>query len=630
MQQIASTNDSLILKKYLNYADKLNEFEDQKGIIYQAIAIRSEQLHFSYCTGNVCLSLSTLYLHRGEYRESLSASLIALTNFKEINDSINSGISYYKIAASNYYLNRRDSATIYAIKSIDLIGDHPCRELAATYNFLGKMVFISRSDINGCLYYHLKGYNISKQLKDTLGIIFGGACLADDYIVMKEFGKANTYNIDNIKLAIASGDVRSLGQAYNYACYMYSILNKPDSSIWAGKLALQYSIETDINLFSHATLNLEHTYNLINNQEARLRVIKACLNKLYKLKNLPTDINVFYEDYADVDYKLGNYKEAYEYYKKYSDHKDSLDLLLTNSLVEDLNVKYQTVQKEKTLSDQRLQLAKKDLLLQRNRSYVYLSLTGLVLTLLIAGLLYLRYIYNKKVHLRQLQAIKQEKEIQLLEALIQGEEKERTHIAKELHDGVAGMLVAAKLHLNALVDQNNTIAQSKDLERVVNLLDETYTEVRKTSHNLMPEVLLNHGLEGALRRYCDNISSSRKLLIQYDSWGDFERYKNSFELSIYRIVQELISNIIKHSKATKALVQISLHDNLLSIAIEDNGVGFSEENYSDGMGLHNLQSKVLALDGNLEIISNKGKGVRAYMEFDVSHNKTSLINPLNN
>ncbi|MFL5786958.1 MAG: sensor histidine kinase, partial [Flavisolibacter sp.] len=134
---------------------------------------------------------------------------------------------------------------------------------------------------------------------------------------------------------------------------------------------------------------------------------------------------------------------------------------------------------------------------------------------------------------------------------------------------------------------------------------------------------VRYGLDEALKIYCHNISNSNKLVIQYDSWGEFTRYKNSFELSVYRIVQELIANIIKHSKASKALVQMSLLDTILSIDIEDNGIGFSNNNDSKGMGLHTIQSKVKAIDGRIELVSGINKGACAYLEFDISHMKVN-------
>jgi len=140
----------------------------------------------------------------------------------------------------------------------------------------------------------------------------------------------------------------------------------------------------------------------------------------------------------------------------------------------------------------------------------------------------------------------------------------------------------------------------------------------------MPEVLLQHGLDEALRRYCNNVNNSRLLQIQYDSWGEIGRFADSFELSVYRIVQELLNNILKHSKATQALVQLSRQEDLLTISIEDNGVGFSGEGGNEGMGLRSLQSRIKAMNGKMELEASEQSGVCAYLEFDIAELKKEL------
>jgi signal transduction histidine kinase len=205
---------------------------------------------------------------------------------------------------------------------------------------------------------------------------------------------------------------------------------------------------------------------------------------------------------------------------------------------------------------------------------------------------------------------------------MQGEEKERSRIAKDLHDGVAGMLAAVKMHLSTEEEELKTL---KGYTKALQLLNEATGEVRKTSHNLMPEVLLQHGLDKALRRYCNNISSEA-LQVHYYFIGEEQRYVESFELSVYRIVQELLNNIFKHSKATEASVQLSVQNTLLSISIEDNGIGFPKQpSQTGGMGLDSLKHRIHALNGNLELSAETGSGVNAYLEFDTAGLRRTAI-----
>jgi signal transduction histidine kinase len=208
------------------------------------------------------------------------------------------------------------------------------------------------------------------------------------------------------------------------------------------------------------------------------------------------------------------------------------------------------------------------------------------------------------------------KEMQLIEALVEGEEKERSRIARDLHDGVASIIAGAKMQLTALAEQVEEVQERKEFKQSISLLDNAAAQVRNTSHNLMPEVLLEKGLDGALLRYCQSISSN-KLQFTYASVGEAKRFTPNFELSLYRIIQELIGNIMKHSGASTALVQRSFRDKLLSFTIEDNGKGFNTHQQGKGTGLQSIQKRVRSMNGTIDLSSEPGKGTSIYLEFEM-------------
>jgi signal transduction histidine kinase len=243
----------------------------------------------------------------------------------------------------------------------------------------------------------------------------------------------------------------------------------------------------------------------------------------------------------------------------------------------------------------------------------------------VAALVFANFRYKRQVHKRKLDTIQKEKELQLIQALMHGEEKERSRIAKDLHDGVAGLLAAVKMHFSSVDAKAVNIYQDDSFRRGMELLDIASGEIRKTSHNLMPEVLIMHGLDEALDRYCRSISNN-SITIQYDSLGKIDRFIESFELTVYRIVQELLNNILKHSQAKKAIVQVCQQADLLTITLEDNGVGFNVNSLEkDGMGLKSLRSRVESINGKMEIESAPGKGVSAYLEFEIAELKIRTI-----
>lgn len=216
---------------------------------------------------------------------------------------------------------------------------------------------------------------------------------------------------------------------------------------------------------------------------------------------------------------------------------------------------------------------------------------------------------------RQVETETKLKEMQMLEALMEGEEKERIRIARDLHDGVAGMIAAAKMQFEALAEKQRDISQRREYEQGMGLLASAASLIRNTSHNLMPEMLLENGLSEALRRYCSSISHDN-FHIDYYSFGQAVRFPANFELSLYRISQELIGNIIRHAAAPGAFVQLSYHDAVLSLTIEDRGRGFSYNSSLPGTGLRSIIRRIEAMAGRITINTEEGKGTSITLEFE--------------
>jgi signal transduction histidine kinase len=373
-------------------------------------------------------------------------------------------------------------------------------------------------------------------------------------------------------------------------------------------------------------INLAEGHNLAGNQRQRVHYLQRSL-KIGQEKGVTLQLDDIYKGLSEAYSRLGNDTKALNFYKDYIVYRDSVTNDKNKKNVTELELKYQTARQEKIISEKQLQLTQRNLQLQKSKQYFLYSIGGAIVAFLIAGLIYNNLRNKKKAHARQLYTIQQEKEIQLLQAIMQGEEKERSRIAKDLHDGVAGMLAAVKMHFTSMALRIGGVLQTEGYHQGIKLLDEATFEIRKTSHNLMPEVLLQHGLDKALQRYCSSISNTHSLVVQYDSWGEIGRYKDSFELSVYRVVQELLNNIVKHSKAKQALVQVSQENSVLSITVEDNGIGFSNDNSDmSGMGLKSLKARVNAINGKIELNAEPGSGVSAYLEFEtVGLKKEELV-----
>jgi signal transduction histidine kinase len=156
-------------------------------------------------------------------------------------------------------------------------------------------------------------------------------------------------------------------------------------------------------------------------------------------------------------------------------------------------------------------------------------------------------------------------------------------------------------------------------ERSLDMIDGSIKELRRVAHNMMPEMLVKFGLDEALKEYCNSINATKLLSVKYQSMGMDNRIEKSSEIIIYRIIQELLNNIIKHAAATTAMVQLIKEEDRFNIVVEDNGKGFDTAllKTNKGAGLTSVQSRVDYLKGRLDIHSENGTGTLVNIEFAI-------------
>lgn len=231
--------------------------------------------------------------------------------------------------------------------------------------------------------------------------------------------------------------------------------------------------------------------------------------------------------------------------------------------------------------------------------------------------------HKQRLQQERIDNLQQKMEIERLNATIDGEEKERTRIARELHDGIGALLTGAKMNFE-MVKKNSQYEHHPDFIEGLKLLEETASGLRETAHNIMPEILMQEGLSDAVKSFCERMTGKGGTVISFQTLGTTGKLDAAFNLPVYRIVQELIHNIRKHAGAATALVQMNFHeDGGLDITIEDDGVGVETARLknSNGMGLKNINERVKQLGGRIDINSIIGKGTSVYLEFEPEKNK---------
>lgn len=205
-------------------------------------------------------------------------------------------------------------------------------------------------------------------------------------------------------------------------------------------------------------------------------------------------------------------------------------------------------------------------------------------------------------------------------AVIEAQEMERKRIAGDLHDSVGQMLSLSKLHLSEIMDNSSayTGEQVQLYSRSMQLIDEACQEIRNISHNLMPGPLIRLGLLAAIKDLIRKINISKKIQITLESNLEATRFEEKVEISIYRVIQEIFNNILKHACASEVAVTLmkSAEKNF-KLSIADNGIGFDTREIvtSSGIGWKSIYSRLTMINGSMEINSSKNAGTRIEIRF---------------
>jgi two-component system sensor histidine kinase DegS len=321
--------------------------------------------------------------------------------------------------------------------------------------------------------------------------------------------------------------------------------------------------------------------------------------------------------YSSVyDTLTGDYKSAYHKYMRFDLSQDSLRRYKYNDLLNELETIYQTAEKEKQILEEQQKA-------QITRNWLVVAIVALVLGTGMAVLLQKntakkRQLAEQEVLLKQqrVENLLKAQELASIDAMIAGQEKERQEVANELHDDLGGLMASIKLHFNSFKSEPNQ-ATNKLYEKTESLIDEAYQKIRAIAHAKNSGVIAKHGLLKSINEMAQKVSIANNLAINVNDHGLDDRLENTMELTLFRVIQELITNIVKHSNASEANIHLTKHSDYLNIMIEDNGDGFDTAGIttrSQGMGLKSVDKRISHLGGSMNIDSEIGRGTTIIIE----------------
>lgn len=328
---------------------------------------------------------------------------------------------------------------------------------------------------------------------------------------------------------------------------------------------------------------------------------------------------------SEVQALMGNYRNAYDWLLRFTVVSDSVKLENTSTEIASLEAKYRSTEKEKQILRLQSQNEKAALTIKNNRLLNWLFGSISFFLLIVSGLALLFYRNSRKllehqrhVHELELHRMKQDQRIMMFSSMLEGQEQERTRLARDLHDGLGGLLSGIKIELSQ-VNPGQPAESRQNLSRTIQHLDNAVNELRRIARSLMPELLMKYGLAEATREFCKNLSIAGKTSVVCQVFNYREQLSQEKQIVLYRIIQELVNNALKHADATQILVLLQQRDGILFITVEDDGKGFdvSKSEIKNGSGIANLKARAEFLNATIDIQSSSQTGTTVTIECPV-------------
>ncbi len=563
--------------------------------------------------------------YQGSLKQYFTAAAFCRKNSKKWASLLPS--VFYNIACEFQMLGQYDSAIHYCYLALDKEKESPSLKIRTKiYNSLGSALnLINESD--KALYYLMQAKKIDEQSRNPhdLGITLSNIAVA--YSCWDAYDSAMWYYKQAIILNKKQKDLTSLHNNYTNLGKLYLAQQLPEKALTELLKANQLSESINAYYINASTAFTGIAYAQLKDYRQALHYFNRALAQAEQL-NLGRNKYEIQKELSKVYAATGNYREAYEQQLKYIGAQDTLMSTEKIHSPQKLDVQYRSIQKDKELVAKQLQIARQENRIREKNFWLYSIGIGSLLLCIIIISIYRSNLQKQKAKTRQLHILQQQQEIKQLKAMMEGEEKERGRLARELHDGIGGMLASIRMNLGAAKNEYKTKVDTGLLDELTYLVQDTSSEVRKTAHNLMPDILTKRSLIEALVIYCDTINKGKEPEIDIQFRGDFSELDKATELMLYRMVQEMVQNIIKHAHAKHAAIQLIEDNGKVMIFVEDDGVGFDIHDAEGGYGLANLRHRVLALNGEISIMSEPGRGTTIYFEFEIRNKNISQGNEI--
>lgn len=628
----SNKEDSFLLALEIAHFLKTNNKHENALFYFRKALEKSQEMNNNETSLKLALGLSKNYALLGKFDTALIFLNNGLLIANELSDSVSIGNYLYTIGKIHQLQGDLDASLDATQKALNVFKEineaerinHTLNQIGITYCLLGqneKSIGIFKESANNALEYG-----------DSIAYNAAMTNLANVVKRMKKYDEAIRVNLELIELNERLNDQASLAKVYNNIGICYSNVKQFDSAIYYYQLALEIKERQGDQKHIASTLN---NIGILKYRDEKYRDAITYLNRSL---NISEEIGTLFEqvnswDYIASSYKhLGNYRRSLEAFEKHRILADSLKGIEINNKIAELETKYETAEKEREIE----KLEKNKLIQQERIQRAILTrnflVAGIALSVVMAFLIYLIYrnrvrttrlIAAKNLELKEqkISELEKSRQIENMQSMIKGQEEERQRIARELHDEIQNQLVVVKTRLEKLKSSN---INNKDIEEAGKQIDLANEKTRRISHGMVPMVLQRFGLPDAIEQLLSDAKAAQpELKINRQIIGIDERFDPVIELNLYRIIQEVINNMLKHADAKETTLILSKKDHKINLSFEDDGKGFnpSDPELKDGMGLNNIRSRVAILNGTWQIDSkpNEGTNIEINIPLNLNH-----------
>jgi two-component system, NarL family, sensor kinase len=591
----------LLLRKF--------DMENARAYADKALA-EAQQLDYLKGEGNAYNLLGILKYYTSELDSAEHYQLKAIAIRLEANDTLGLAKAYIdlgNIAADRGNLNK--AIEQYLTAQPYIVAAKDTQQLANLYANIGS-IFHEQKDYEKTLEYNFKALDYKEHMAPNgLAVVYNNIALV--YKHQERYEEALSYSFKSLELKESLQYLRGIAGSYNTIGSIYLKTNQLDSAsaYYHRAIELYRSINDKYGLGMALGGKGDVLFKQGKHGDAKKMYLDALpLAEAEGLLTLQRDVNLALAEVYEAD---GDYNQALDARKKYEAAKDSVVNEETNDRIAELMTQFETVQKEQELKLKQIELERQ----QEINKFQTIGFGVVVLFLLLAGGLYFsRNRIKQKAELAD--AIAREQKIRF-KAVIDAQEQERKRVAQDLHDGLGQLLSTARLNVSALEDSLDPTDTESDKIwlNALSLIDESVQEVRNVSHNMMPSALIRLGLVAALREQVAKINRAGKITVKLEIAGMETRMDEAVEITLYRVVQEVLNNAIKHSNANEIVVSINRGHGKLELGIKDDGVGLDLQliKRSTGIGWQNIYSRVELINGVIGMNSSPGAGTNVHV-----------------